>query len=711
MSFNHFLTPLCLASVLMAVAPQPAEANRLKLEQSPYLLQHADNPVDWFPWSDEAFALAKKHQRLIFLSIGYSTCHWCHVMEHESFEDDEVAQLLNRDFVSIKVDREERPDIDQFYMQVATKLTGQGGWPLTIIMTPDKEPLFAATYLPKEGRYNRPGMLDLLPQIAAAWVDHPQKLSQDAQEFLAGLGPRNDSRHFTPELISAAAERMKADFDAEHGGFGAAPKFPRPHQLNFLLQRHQVDADPQLLQMVETTLIAMRNGGIYDQIGFGFHRYSTDRFWLVPHFEKMLYDQAGLAETYLSAFQLTGNPVYAETAAEIFSYLLQRMRNPQGGFHSAEDADTQGVEGSTYLWQKSELLEILGKKRGERLAQFFNVKAGGNFTAEVPGEAAQGNILHRSKSLSDWAKSFGLTTAALSKEIETARRKLMTARERRPQPFRDDKVIAAWNGMVISALSQGAIVLKDDSLQQAAEETADFILSRMRTSEGRLLRRWRNGQAAINAFAEDYAYVARGLLDLYHSSLDPLRLEQALNLAETLFAEFAADGTVYTSADLKDLPQRTSERYDGAMPSTPSIALEVAARLAQLTGEPKWKARAEQLLDGATNEVKRYPQGFSHLLAAAELVSGKSRELVIVGRSQAPDTRQLLEIARSTYQPLMSLLFVAAEKQAQLTKLAPFTQGMRMVNGQASAYLCENQSCGKPLTTAAELSARLKPRR
>jgi len=710
MSLSPFFVPPFPAAVLLAVPPHAAGVgNRLASEQSPYLLQHADNPVDWYPWADEAFALAQAQQRLIFLSIGYSTCHWCHVMAHESFADNEVAQALKRDFVAIKVDREERPDIDQLYMQVATQLTGQGGWPLTIIMTPDKVPLFAATYLPKERRNNRPGLLELLPQIAAAWADHPEKLSQDAREFLSTLSPRDTSGSFAPELIAAAADQMKSDFDAEYGGFGAAPKFPRPHQLTFLLQRHRIDADPQLLQMVETTLIAMRDGGIYDQIGFGFHRYATDRRWLVPHFEKMLYDQAGLAQTYLTAFQLTAKPAYAATAAEIFSYLLQQLRDPEGGFHSAEDADTQGIEGETYLWHKDELVKILGEDRGERFAQLFNVKPAGNFSPEVAGAATRQNILHRSQDLAVWAKRFGLTPAALTDEIERARQELLSERLRRPQPFRDDKVITAWNGMVISAFSQGACVLKDDRLQQAADATADFILSRMRTPEGRLLRRWRNGEAAIDAFAEDYAYVARGLLDLYHQSLEPLRLQQALELAEILFAEFAADGTVYTAADRNDLPQRTSEGYDGAMPATPSVALEVAARLAQMTGESRWKERAEQLLDGATNEVRRYPQGFPHLLAAAERLTGNSRELVIIGRRQAPDCSKMLETARSAYQPLLSLLFVAAEDRELLSRLAPFTRTLKMVDGRATAYLCEKQSCGEPLTNAAELGVRLQP--
>ncbi|WP_020677595.1 thioredoxin domain-containing protein [Geopsychrobacter electrodiphilus] len=707
MSFYPFISPLCLASILLGVAPQAALGNRLRLEQSPYLLQHADNPVEWFPWSEEAFALAEKERRLIFLSIGYSTCHWCHVMEHESFEDTEVAKLLNKDFVAIKVDREERPDIDQFYMQVATRLTGQGGWPLTIIMTPDKVPLFAATYLPKTGRYNRPGMVDLLPQIAAAWTDHPQQLEHDARQFLVSMAPQSAAQAFDPVLIEQAVGQMRSEFDAKDGGFGAAPKFPRPHQLSFLLQRYRIDRNPQLLAMVETTLSAMRDGGIYDQLGYGFHRYSTDKKWLVPHFEKMLYDQAGVAEVYLEAFQVTGKPDYAATAREIFSYLQDQMRNPQGGFYSAEDADTEKAEGSTYLWTEKELLEVLGPERGARFVQYFGVTTPGNFPDETTGAVSGNNILHRTRPIAVWAKEFDMSAADLSTELDADRTELMRLREHRPQPFRDDKVLTAWNGMVISAFSKGGTILRSDELLKIANETADFVLTKLRKADGHLLRRWRNGQAAINAFAEDYAYLARGLLDLYHADLDPRRLQQALALADILFDEFAGNGTIYTSADLKELPQRTSERYDGAIPSTPSIALEVAARLAQLTGDVKWSERAARLLEGATSEVKRYPQGFPHLLSAAERLLGKSRELVIIGQRADPHTREMLEILRKADPTLTSLLFVEAEEPDPLTVLAPFTRDMHQINGLTTAYLCENHACGRPVTDPAQFSQQL----
>jgi hypothetical protein len=459
--------------------------------------------------------------------------------------------------------------------------------------------------------------------------------------------------------------------------------------------------------MVETSLSAMRNGGVYDQLGYGFHRYSTDKQWLVPHFEKMLYDQAGLAEIYLKTYSLTGKGEYAATAREVFSYLQTRMRDPLGGFYSAEDADTEKVEGSTYLWTKKELMTVLGKDRGAHFCAYFGVTEQGNFHVEATGQNNGDNILHRSEPIDVWAKQFGMTTAELAAELSGARSELMLLRERRPQPFRDDKVLAAWNGMLISAFSNGGAILESEEFQQVAADTADFILTKLRKPDGRLLRRWRNGEAAINAFAEDYAYLSRGLLDLYHASLDARRLQQALELAEILFSEFSGHGTIYTSGDLKELPQRTSERYDGAIPSTPSIALEVAARLAQLTGDPRWTERADRLLQGATSEVKRYPQGFPHLLSGAERLLGKSRELVIVGHREAPQTQAMIDILRKGDSPLTSLLFVDAERPGLMANLAPFTNDMQAIEDKTTAYLCQNHSCGRPITAPSELLQQL----
>ncbi len=584
----------CLLLCVQLALPIPGwsmkeTTNRLIDEQSPYLLQHSHNPVDWYPWGEEAFAKARKEGKLIFLSIGYSTCHWCHVMEEESFADAEVAALLNRDYVAIKVDREERPDIDQFYMRVTIEMSGSGGWPMTLLLTPEKIPVYAATYLPKTRRYDRPGLLELLPQAAAAWRKNPEQLIQNGQQLISRWQKTQNrpagKAAFSPELFDQAVTSMRASFDRKRAGFGKAPKFPRPHSLSFLLQRYYRSGDKQLLQMVEQTLQAMRAGGIYDQLGFGFHRYSTDADWLVPHFEKMLYDQSGLARVYLEAYQLTGKQEYADTAREVFSYVLSRMRDPKGGFYSAEDADSEGVEGRFYVWQYQKILELLGEPRGSRFAEIFEVQKDGNFAAEVPGEAAAENILHLRQPLSVWAEKLRMTPGQLRRELEEDRRTLFRAREARPHPFLDDKVLTAWNGLMISSLAIGANYLDDPELLAAAEKSADFILSQLRDSKGRLLRRWRQNQAAIPAFAADYAFLARGLLDLYRAGLQPQRLQQAVDLAEQLLERFMVQGQLYETEASSDLPLRTRELYDGALPSTGSVAIEVFARLFLLTGD------------------------------------------------------------------------------------------------------------------------------
>ncbi|NOQ41259.1 MAG: DUF255 domain-containing protein, partial [Desulfuromusa sp.] len=610
---NLFQTFICCSLPLTVGLVNPStttaeKANRLIHEQSPYLLQHAHNPVDWFPWDDEAFSKANKEGKLIFLSIGYSTCHWCHVMEAESFEDNEVAALLLQDYIAIKVDREERPDIDQFYMQVAMELNGSGGWPLTIVMTPDKTLIFAGTYFAKERRFNRPGLMELLPQIAAAWQKDPDALRKNGKALLSNLQQRHtasaQSATLTTTQLKQAEDTLRQSFDRSRGGFGEAPKFPSPHNLSFLLQRYYRTGDSELLKMVEKTLQAMRSGGIYDQIGFGLHRYSTDVDWLVPHFEKMLYDQAGLARVYLEAFQITGKVEYKTTAKEIFFYVFRQLHDPAGGFYSAEDADSNGVEGQFYVWQKQELIDILGADRGERFARIFNTLPTGNFSAHIPGEPPGTNILHRKKSLVDWADRLNLPLQELQQQLEEDRVRLFESREHRIHPFRDDKVITAWNGQMISALALGARTLDDSQLLKSAEQTANFILTQMQTEDGQLLRRWRAGNAAIHAFASDYAYMVRGLLDLYRSSLKPRYLQQALNLAEQLAVHFTdQQGRLFETTIDSELPLRTSELYDGALPSAGSVTIEIYARLYLLTGDKLWSKRADLLLSASAAQI------------------------------------------------------------------------------------------------------------
>jgi len=698
---THHKTGAFMAENTTRVSP-PA-TNRLKDELSPYLLQHAANPVDWYPWGDEAFARAQREQRLIFLSIGYATCHWCHVMEQESFVDDQVAQLLNRDFVAIKVDREERPDIDQFYMRVATHLTGQGGWPLTIVMTPDKLPLFAATYLPKEGRYNRPGLLELLPQIVGAWRDHPQKLLEDSRNFVASLAAASHPQDFSAELLERARCQVQAEFDGEVPGFGPAPRFPRPHLLRFLLQRFAQQQDADLRQMILRTLSAMRGGGIYDHLAGGFHRYATDRYWLLPHFEKMLYDQAGLADAYLEAYRLWGRAEDAQTARDIFAYLLTRLRDPVGAFHSAEDADTQGVEGATYVWTQAEVNDLLGAERAKIFSACYQLKTQGNFHDEATGKQNGQNILHRQEDLSALAVDFGMEKTALEEELSACRQILLRARDQRAQPGRDDKILAAWNGLAISALSRGAVILEDPRLLDAALEAADFVRRRMQTPAGQLLRRWRLGQASIQAFAEDYAALARAWLDLYHATLEPQWLGAALDLAEELFAQFVHQGQVFTTPVDHELPQRTTEVYDGAAPSATSLALEVTGRLFSLTHAEIWQRRGEDMMRAASAEVGRYPQGYLHFLAASERLLSGGCELVVVGQRGDPATEDLLRTAWKFAPAIATLLFVARDNPAPLFALAPQAKAHWQEQGAATAFVCRNYHCLPAVNTGQQL--------
>jgi len=711
-AFNSLAIRMCLA-MRVSINSEVEQANCHIHEQSPYLLQHAHNPVDWFPWGDEAFTRAQEEGKLIFLSIGYSTCHWCHVMETESFEDDEVAALLQQDYIAIKVDREERPDIDQFYMQVGIELSGSGGWPLTIIMTPEKIPIFAGTYFPPRQRVNRPGLMDILPQIAAAWERDPATLTQGGQAVINILQQRQNSstneKNLTVAQLKQAEITLKQSFDPIHGGFGKEPKFPRPHILSFLLQRYYRTEDPELLQMVEKTLQSMRDGGIYDQIGFGFHRYSTDNEWLVPHFEKMLYDQAGLARVYLEAFQITGKAEYKATAEEIFSYVLHRLRDPKGGFYTAEDADSNGVEGEFYVWQKQEIIELLGEERGKRFAQIFNALPTGNFSAYIPGEPAGTNILHREKSLADWARIFNLPLPELQRQLEEDRQHLYTAREQRIHPFLDDKVITAWNGQIISALALGARALNDPQLLQAAEAASNFIFSQMQTNNGQLLRRWRNGKAAINAFASDYAFLARGMLDLYQSNLDPDALQKALDLADQLALHFTDQrGQLFETSSDSELPMRTNELYDGALPSSGSITIEVYARLYLLTGDKLWNQRADRLLQASVAQIHRYPAGFTQFLLGASLLLEPTRELVVVGAKNSADTAALLAEVQPKYMPDTTLILRPRDHSDAIDKLVPYIDGMISINHQATAYLCQDFACQRPQTKPEELNRLLE---
>jgi uncharacterized protein YyaL (SSP411 family) len=694
-------------------ATTPELTNRLINEKSPYLLQHAHNPVEWYPWGEEALTRARKEGKLVFLSIGYSTCHWCHVMAHESFEDIDVAELLNRDFIAIKVDREERPDIDRVYMQVCQRLTGSGGWPLTIIMTPEGVPVFAATFLPKHDRYGRKGLMALLPEITAKWQENPEQLRKSGERVISSLRPTEPSTssdRIDRSIFRTAETHLKKSFDKEHGGFGNAPKFPRPHSLNFLLRRYRQTGDKELLNIVEVTLQAMRRGGIYDQVGGGFHRYSTDARWLVPHFEKMLYDQAGLAMAYAEAYQVTGRKEYARTVREIFTYLLRDMTAPEGGFYSAEDADSEGVEGKFYLWSEAELAQILGTKDAPLFNKVYGTEKDGNFTDEASGEEAETNILHLTASLDTQAKETGLDRKQLQQQMDKALRKLFVKREKRVRPHRDDKVITAWNGLMISALARGGQALNEAQYIATASLAADFILENLRDSKDRLLRRYREGEAAIPAFAEDYAFLSRGLLDLYATTFDPQRLHQAIELADEmnrLFLDEETGGLYETSNDAEPLILRPKNAYDGAFPAASSVALEVYARIFLLTGDTRWQKQADRLLLALSPKVLRYPAGYTQLLQGAAWLLESSREIVIAGTPETPSFNAMLAVANESYAPESVFILHPTNASAEVVKLAPYVEWMRPQKGQATAYICQDFSCQNPLTDPQEVKRQL----
>jgi len=688
---------------------EPLAANQLKQSHNPYLRQHADNPVHWHPWSDTPFALANQQGRLIFLSIGYSTCHWCHVMERESFTDLKVAEILNRDFISIKVDREERPDIDQLYMQVCTVLTGSGGWPLTLLITPDKIPVFAGTYIPKSARHGRPGLIDILTRAAQLWKDQPARLTTDGTRLLQQLKrhPPEDNEGFSNDYADVAEQSLRRTFDHTHGGFGQAPKFPRPHLLRFLLQRYHQSRDPALLKMVESTLQKVRWSGSYDQLGFGLHRYATDRAWQVPHFEKMLYDQAGWAQINLDAWQLSGDDQYAATAREIFHYVLEQLRHREGGFYCAEDADSEGVEGRFYLWTKEQIVSILGPVRGERFSRLYRIED--SAPATHPEEARPGTILHRTESLAEYAGLSGISVQQLAAELDADRRALLRERNKRSRPFCDDKVLTSWNAQMISALANGARTLKHPPYLETAVATADFILTRLRDRQGNLLRRWRNGDAATHAFSEDYAFLALALLDLYRADFEPRWLQSSLELAENLYQRFSnPHGLLYDRQADGTLPLDTCTLHDGASPSATSTALMLFDRLYRLTDDARWNNRTRALLNAAAPEVKRAPEQYCQLLNAAAAIHAPLLSLIIVGPENRDDTSRLFKIAGTIHRPELTVLFRPEGNSAAIDRLLPFVQRLTARDGKASAYLCENRACRPPVTEPEELEEMLR---
>ncbi|MFC1508835.1 thioredoxin domain-containing protein [Candidatus Omnitrophota bacterium] len=681
------------------------QQNRLITEKSPYLFQHADNPVNWYPWGDEAFEKARKEDKPIFLSIGYSTCHWCHVMAHESFESLEVADLMNDVFVSIKVDREERPDIDSVYMTVCQMMTGSGGWPLTIIMTPDKKPFYAATYIPKNTRHGRIGMIELIPRINEYWSlrrEELERVTEDIQEALQKVSAASSGALPDESTMKQAYEQLSTRFDTRNGGFGSAPKFPTPHTLYFLLRHWKRTGDEHSLEMVEKTLETMRRGGIYDHIGYGFHRYSTDAEWLVPHFEKMLYDQALLALAYTEGYLATGHEEYARTAREIFDYVLRDMTSPEGGFYTAEDADSEGEEGKFYVWDYEEIRQLLTPDELQVVVNVFTIKKDGNYLDEASRKKTNTNILHLTKPLKHHAADMNITEQELSTRIETIRQKLFHNRENRIHPGKDDKILTDWNGLMIAALAYGSRAFDIPSYAEAAQRAADFTLNNLRTHDGRLLHRYKDGEAAISAHLDDYAFLIWGLIELYETTYDLNYLNHALALNNDMtkhFLDKENGGFYFTADDSEKLLIRQKQSYDGALPSGNSVAMLNLLRLGRLTYSSDLEDKAVEIGRHFSRNIMQSPTAFTFLMVAVDFLTGPSYEVVIAGNPQADDTKEMIRTLQRQFIPNTVVLFKNPEQEPSAhDPLAGLTMHYTSEEGKATAYVCQNFVCKLPTT-------------
>ncbi len=695
-----------------AASGKHAHTNRLASETSPYLLQHAHNPVDWYPWGDEALTRAKSENKPILLSIGYSACHWCHVMERESFEDPEIARILNAHFIAIKVDREERPDLDQIYMSAVQAMTGSGGWPLNVFLTPDLKPFFGGTYFPPEDRYGRPGFGSLLKRIAEVWREKPDDLQRQAENLTTALRQEADTQAaqsgaIQATLVSGAVEHLARAFDPTYGGFGGAPKFPPSGAISILLREYQRTGDTKLLTMATITLDRMAYGGMYDQVGGGFHRYSTDERWLVPHFEKMLYDNALLARVYIEAWQVTGKDLYRRIATETLDYVLRDMTDPAGGFHSAEDADSEGEEGVFYVWRPEEIEATLGSRDGAFVCDYFGVSKPGNFEGR--------NILNVPVDPVEFARRKNITTDELGSRIERLNLALLAERAQRERPLKDDKVLAAWNGMMISALARGYQALGQERFRTAAERAADFVLTTM-TRDGALLRTYRSpghqdepGVAKLPAYLDDYAEMANGLVDLYEATFDVRWLEAADDFARRMVTDFADEadgGFYYTSADHKNLIVRTKPYYDGAVPSGNATAALVLLRLAKLLDDDAAWLRAEQVLNSMNEALATHPRAYLNLLGSADFYLQPTVEIAIAGRRGAEDTLRMLEAVNGRFIPnrVLALTEPGTPAARTLAKRIPLLSGKAMIADKATVYVCESRVCKRPVTDVAALA-------
>jgi uncharacterized protein YyaL (SSP411 family) len=673
--------------------------NNLIKETSPYLLQHAHNPVEWFAWGEEAFAKAKAEDKPVLVSIGYSACHWCHVMEHESFEDEETARIMNEHFVNIKVDMEERPDVDRIYMDFVQLTTGRGGWPLNVFLTPDKLPFFGGTYFPPDRRYNMPSFQQVLLSIDEAWRTKRDELLHSANDVLGEMR-RIGIAEFSPiglnlDQLDSAFVSFTRSFDHTNGGFGGAPKFPSSMALEFLLRYYKRTKDETALEIVKKTCDKMAHGGIYDQLGGGFHRYAVDAVWLVPHFEKMLYDNAQLIRIYLHLFQATKDEFYKRIAVETLEYVKREMTDAQGGFYSTQDADSEGVEGKFFVWTPAEIEEILGAEDAQIFNFYYDVSEEGNFEEK--------NILNVNYTISATATALKISEERLTEVLERGRKMLFEEREKRIKPFRDEKILTAWNGLMLAAFAEASAILDNQDYLEIAKRNADFILENLQ-KDGYLLRTWKDGQAKLNAYLEDYADFADGLTELYQASGETKYLQEAKRLTDLMITEFwdAEAGAFYfTANNHEELLIRTKDYYDNATPSGNSAAADVLLKLAKLAGEEKYEKFAVTVLRLVAPQIRRYPQAFGRVLSTLEFYLNPTREIVIIGEKGNGLER---EVWREFLPEKVVVLSENAEKDAESI---PLLRERKMIEGKPTAYVCEDFVCQKPVTAVADLKAQL----
>ena len=679
--------------------------NHLINETSPYLLQHAHNPVDWYPWGDEAFQKAKSENRPILLSIGYSACHWCHVMERESFEDEKIAALMNDLFINIKVDREERPDLDEIYMNAVQMLTGRGGWPMTVFLTPEGKPFYGGTYFPPEDRYGVPGFPKILQGVANAYREKPQDVERSVEQILSALQRMSLSTEsqqpFSSDIIGQSAEQLAQAYDADHGGLGKAPKFPNVGVYELFLRHYHHSKGSRFLEMVTHTLTKMAQGGIYDHLGGGFHRYSVDEKWLVPHFEKMLYDNAQLVRIYAQAYCVTREPLFKQVVDETMTHLMREMLHTEGGFYSTQDADSEGEEGKFFVWTEEEISQILGEDASEIFCRIYDVSEEGNFEEK--------NILHPILTLEQASKFFRRDLKEIESLVSNAKGKLFQEREKRPKPFRDEKILTLWNGLMLSGIAEAIKISRRPAYLEAADRTVDFIFTKM-FRDGRLLHTYKSGTAKILGYLDDYAFLEAGLLDLFEATVNRAHLDRALELAEIMLHEFwdeAGGGFFYTGRSHEQLIAQSKPIFDGSIPSGNAVATQVLLRLYHYTGKEDYLKRAERILRAYYNAMENQPFGFAHMLAALDFYLQKPKEIVLVGDKKDPETAELLTDIQSLYLPNMTLQLASPDDS--LEKISSLLAGKKQFDGKPTVYVCHNFTCSRPVVEWDELKLLLDP--